>query len=340
MTQTITTGSVTTVTLPAGKRLTVTAGDDVAIVVRYYNSEVVESTSLSAEQEVLYGAYFKDMVFSINALSGPVTYAITQSTDPVRAGVSTISGGTINGAVIGGTTPAAITGTVITANTRFAGPIDGTVGAITPAAVTGTTITASTGFVGPLNGSIGGTTPSTAAFVSVELPSDVLLSTNAGIPEDAVQGALTVNPAGAENAITYTAVDYGAVGNAITIAYVDPEDNDAVLGVDVNGTAITVNLATGEAGAITSTAAQIKTAIEAEAAAAALVTMAFAADGGLDDGSGVVTAMSLANLAGGEGLGIGTMGKGSLVADTTNGKLYINGGTKAVPVWKLVTSAA
>lgn len=33
-------------------------------------------------------------------------------------------------------------------------------------------------------------------------------------------------------------------------------------------------------------------------------------------------------------------GIGSLYSDTTNGKLYINGGTKAQPIWKLVTSAA
>lgn len=31
--------------------------------------------------------------------------------------------------------------------------------------------------------------------------------------------------------------------------------------------------------------------------------------------------------------------KGSICVDTTNGKLYINGGTAAVPAWKLVTSA-
>jgi len=31
--------------------------------------------------------------------------------------------------------------------------------------------------------------------------------------------------------------------------------------------------------------------------------------------------------------------KGSLYIDRTNGKLYINGGTKASPVWKIVTSA-
>lgn len=33
-------------------------------------------------------------------------------------------------------------------------------------------------------------------------------------------------------------------------------------------------------------------------------------------------------------------GIGSLYLDTTNGKAYINGGTKAQPIWKLVTSAA
>jgi len=33
-------------------------------------------------------------------------------------------------------------------------------------------------------------------------------------------------------------------------------------------------------------------------------------------------------------------GKGSLYLDTTNGKAYINGGTKAQPIWKLITSAA
>lgn len=31
--------------------------------------------------------------------------------------------------------------------------------------------------------------------------------------------------------------------------------------------------------------------------------------------------------------------KGALCVDSTNGKLYINGGTKAQPLWKIVTSA-
>jgi len=38
--------------------------------------------------------------------------------------------------------------------------------------------------------------------------------------------------------------------------------------------------------------------------------------------------------------GEATAGIGSLCFDYTNGNLYINGGTKAQPVWKLVTRAA
>lgn len=38
-------------------------------------------------------------------------------------------------------------------------------------------------------------------------------------------------------------------------------------------------------------------------------------------------------------LGTGTMGKGSLCIDITNGKLYIQGGTIGTPAWKIVTSA-
>lgn len=42
----------------------------------------------------------------------------------------------------------------------------------------------------------------------------------------------------------------------------------------------------------------------------------------------------------GTGTGAGWAGIGSEFTDTTSGNLYINGGTKASPVWKLVTRAA
>lgn len=87
----------------------------------------------------------------------------------------TISGGNIDG-VIGANTPAAITGTVITANTNFAGnltgnvtgTVDGVVGGTTPAAVTGTTITANTKFVGAIDGNVTATS-GTSTFNNVTI---------------------------------------------------------------------------------------------------------------------------------------------------------------------------
>lgn len=101
---------------------------------------------------------------------------------------------------------------------------------------------------------------------------------------------------GTNNDLKFTARNAGTGGNSITIAYVDPSANDEDLSVDVVGTAITVNLATGPAGAITSTAAQIKAAIEADADASALVFVDYA---GTDTGEGVVTALASTPLAGG-----------------------------------------
>lgn len=43
---------------------------------------------------------------------------------------------------------------------------------------------------------------------------------------------------------------------------------------------------------------------------------------------------------GAAGTQFGVAEKGALLIDTTNGKLYLNGGTLASPTWKLVTSAA
>lgn len=43
---------------------------------------------------------------------------------------------------------------------------------------------------------------------------------------------------------------------------------------------------------------------------------------------------------GASGTQVGVAEKGAILIDTTNGKQYLNGGTKASPLWKLVTSAA
>jgi hypothetical protein len=91
-----------------------------------------------------------------------IAIAVATKTDNSSA---TITGGTINNAVIGGTTAAAGTFTNLTVSTAAtiasaaisAGTINGAViGGSSPLAITGTNITANTGFSGPLTGAVTG----------------------------------------------------------------------------------------------------------------------------------------------------------------------------------------
>lgn len=172
---------------------------------------------------------------------------------------------------------------------------------------------------------------------TLQLANGVQILSGSGAPDDSVQATLSRNPAGDDNALTFTAVAYGEVGNAITIAYVDPSDNDIELSVDVVDSAIVVTLATDSGGTITSTAADILAAIEASEAASALVTVTInTADTGTnDDGSGVVTALAAAPMTGGvDGTGQGAAGTGSLYIDTDDGTHYRNTGTADALVWE------
>ena len=97
-------------------------------------------------------------------------------------------------------------------------------------------------------------------------------------------------------AIQYTAVDVGIAGNQVTVKYTDPLDVNQVLAVSVIGSAIDVSLATDASGVITSTAALVITAVNANVDAAALVT---AANWSTSDGSGVLVAQRALSLSGG-----------------------------------------
>lgn len=169
-----------------------------------------------------------------------------------------------------------------------------------------------------------------------------LLMTTAGAPADAVAATADVNPAGAENGLTFTAVKYGTDGNVIGVKYVDPGANDAALSVSVAGNEITISLATGEAGAITSTAAEVLAAINADPVAGRMVVASiYAADSGeSDDGSGVVTAMARSGLSTGAGTGVGVALPGCICIDRTNGALYRNSGTTAAPAWTQLADAS
>lgn len=94
--------------------------------------------------------------------------------------------------------------------------------------------------------------------------------------------------------IKYTALQGGTDGNSITVTVVDPAGNNAALSVGVVGTDITVNLATDGASAPTSTGAQVLAALQASAAAMALVEVE-----GTGTMSTVQAAAAQASLAGG-----------------------------------------
>lgn len=94
--------------------------------------------------------------------------------------------------------------------------------------------------------------------------------------------------------IVYTARNAGTDGNSITVVVVDSASNNVALSIGVVSSAITVNLATDGASAPTSTGAQVLAALQASAAAMALVEVA-----GTGTMSTVQAAASVANLAGG-----------------------------------------
>lgn len=119
------------------------------------------------------------------------------------------------------------------------------------------------------------------------------------------KATLTTSLTGTNNDFKLTARDAGVAGNSITLTLVDPSANDATLSVDVSGTDITVNLATDGAGAITTTASDILTAINYDADAQDLVTVTLAA---ANDGTGVVTALTQTALTGGLDNAITTTG--------------------------------
>jgi len=100
-----------------------------------------------------------------------------------------------------------------------------------------------------------------------------------------------------DNDMRFTATDaagLGTAGDGITITYVDPGEETATETVTVVGRAITVTLRS--VSLTLSTAAQVKTAIEASAAATALVTVTAK---GSDTLTGVVAAMSAITTASG-----------------------------------------
>ena len=114
--------------------------------------------------------------------------------------------------------------------------------------------------------------------------------------EPAVAASATTGAADDNTGLTLTAKTAGLAGNAIRLVVTKPDKANARLNVTVKArTAITVTLATGGDKAATTTAAELKAAIEGKASSHALVAVAHTGD---SDGSGVV-AVGDVRLAGG-----------------------------------------
>ncbi|UTV26378.1 phage tail sheath C-terminal domain-containing protein [Photobacterium atrarenae] len=111
----------------------------------------------------------------------------------------------------------------------------------------------------------------------------------------AVAATLTLGSAILNDGLVFTAKKAGTEGNAISIEVVDPAEASTELTVGVDGNKVKVILATDENKVITSTADGIKTAIEANPEAVALVGVAV-----LGDGSGDVAPAPRTYLTGGE----------------------------------------
>ncbi len=126
--------------------------------------------------------------------------------------------------------------------------------------------------------------------------------------EQEAKATLETDLAGDNNDLKFTSKLKGRFGNAIKVEYVDPNAASAKLGVTVSGTTISVSLATDANKAITSTAANVKAAIEAVPAAAALVTVA---NKDANTGEGVVRAMAATALTNGAGENQITISKGA-----------------------------
>ena len=108
--------------------------------------------------------------------------------------------------------------------------------------------------------------------------------------EAAVAASVTLGTG--TSALTVTAAQAGIEGNAISVRLRNPGTNSASLSVALDGKAITVSLATNSSGEITSTPALIKTALDANAAIAALVDVT-------SGGTGVVKPTATTRLSGG-----------------------------------------
>jgi hypothetical protein len=115
--------------------------------------------------------------------------------------------------------------------------------------------------------------------------------------------------------LDFTAKTKGIAGNSIVVNLIDPEAENATIGIVVDGSEINITLASSAVPAITSTAANVKTAIESDTGANALVSVAI---------TGETSTLALEGTETLEGGIDGTPAPlGKIIMDATGGKIWI-----------------
>ena len=122
---------------------------------------------------------------------------------------------------------------------------------------------------------------------------------------------------GSDNALKVTSKEPGTAGNDITFRVVVAGANTA-LSVSVTGSAITVNSATNGSSAATSTADAIVDALNASTPAKALASFTSAVED--SNGTGVVGAVSVANLTGGQDVKVSSVQTHTVITDPEDPK--------------------
>lgn len=123
---------------------------------------------------------------------------------------------------------------------------------------------------------------------------------------DGTLGEATLDSTASDADLTITAKSKHIGSDKISVELVDPAASSASLTVTVTGRKISISLATDGTSAITTTAAQVKTAIDGDADASALVTVALETAG-----TGVVDAIAETSLDGQNSISI-KFGEGNL----------------------------
>lgn len=273
-----------------------------------------------------YGSASKTLTATVNAqgqltvLAAPdIAIANTQvsglgTMSIQNASSVTITGGTIEGTIIGGTTAAAITGTTITANTQFTGAGTGLTGTATSLSIggnaaTATSATTATNIAGGATGSVPYQSASSTTALLPAGANGQVLTLAAGIPSWATPTTGTV-----------TSVAQSFTGGLISVSG-SPITTSGTLALTVAGTS----------GGIPYFSSASTWATSAELTANALVVGGGAgvAPATVTTGTGVVTALGVNTGSSGafvvNGGALGTPSSGTVTNLTGTASINING---------------